>query len=80
MRRDFAVMAIALMLGLGYATTVVAQPTSMPTMPAERGDLRDDSDRGFDLGWLGLLGLTGLTGLKRDRTARHDVGHPSTVR
>lgn len=77
MRRNLMVTALVLTLGVSSGSHLAAQPTSTPT---QSGDVGDDRDGGFDLGWVGLLGLAGLMGLKRDHTRRHDVGHATTGR
>ena len=60
-------------LGLSFAPEmIVGQDNDAPRTAAQRDD---DSDEGFDLGWLGLLGLVGLAGLKRrDRDDHHRHG------
>ena len=76
MKKTFKGMAAltALVLGLSLAPNmaVVGQDNDAPRTTAQRND---DSDEGFDLGWLGLLGLVGLAGLKRkDRDDHHRHG------
>jgi hypothetical protein len=58
-------LLLAVLAGVGSATTAAAQEQS--TVPADR----HDDDNGFDKGWLGLIGLAGLLGLKR--RDEHDV-------
>ena len=67
----------AIVLGLSLSPDITAwgQDNDAPRNTSQRDD---DSDEGFDLGWLGLLGLAGLVGLKR--RDRDDHRHGTTNR
>ena len=63
----------AIVLGLSFSPDIAAlgQDNDAPRNASQRND---DSDEGFDLGWLGLLGLAGLAGLKRRDRDDHRHG------
>lgn len=58
---------------LSQGTTGSTGSTTAATPTTTTSEVRRDSGRGFDWGWLGLLGLAGLLGLRRHEAPRADM-------
>jgi len=64
-----AALAVALLFGVCAGGPVAAQDATVPPVTRAAQAVEEETDDGFDWGWLGLIGLAGLAGLmKRPRT------------
>ena len=62
-------LALALLLGVSTVGPVAAQDATVAPVTGAAQAVEEETDDGFDWGWLGLIGLAGLAGLmKRPRT------------
>ena len=62
-------LALALLFGVCAVGPVAAQDATVPPVTGAAQAVEEETDDGFDWGWLGLIGLAGLAGLmKRPQT------------
>ncbi len=70
-------LALALLVGMFSMGPVAAQDATAPSVTGAAQAVEEETDDGFDWGWLGLLGLIGLAGLmKRPQNEVRTVDRP----